>query len=112
MERLLNQENYEQLLDYMLAQQLPLSYLPAGLIRKIEAKQSSLLLPHYHHTVEVAILQKNRDAYKHAVKALKKLQLIYKKLKQTERWDRYINWIKSHYSRLSALQEEITKGLK
>lgn len=111
-DRLIQQESYSALIDFMLTYQLSLSSLPSGITRKIESKQAALLLPYYYQTVEFLISCKNRDAYKDAVKALRKIHSLYKKLKQPENWEHYYSWIKSNYSRLSALQEEMLKGLK
>lgn len=110
--RLINQENFAALIDFMLANVLSISILPSGIIRKIESKQAELLLPYHHQMVESLISCKNRHAYIEAIKSMKKIQRIYRKIKQPESWDRYYGWIKSQYSRLSALQEEMQKGLK
>ncbi|MEX2462161.1 MAG: hypothetical protein WD469_12855 [Paenibacillaceae bacterium] len=110
--RLIQKESYATLIDFMLTYNMSLSKLPPGITRKIEAKQAELLLPYHHQAVEFFISRKNRDAYKDAIKAMKKINFIYKKLKQPEHWERYYSWIVSNYSRLSALQEEMLKGLK
>jgi hypothetical protein len=45
-----------------------------------------------------------------AVKQLKKLERIYKTLKKTGVWDRYLHGLIRKHGRLRALQEELRKG--
>ncbi|WP_138755054.1 hypothetical protein [Paenibacillus sinopodophylli] len=76
----------------------------------IEKNAPELLLPFYHQAVESYVLLKNRGGYKIAVKLLKRLAKLYKKLKNEPRWEAYIVAFASRYSRLRALQEELRKG--
>ncbi|WP_281890087.1 hypothetical protein [Paenibacillus sp. YYML68] len=78
-------------------------------LKDMENESRELLLPWYHLSAEQFIAEKNRDAYKQAVKLLKRLETMYKKLKRTEEWDRYLAHIVKKYSRLRALQEELGK---
>ncbi|MNI87313.1 hypothetical protein D3C73_1445020 [compost metagenome] len=55
-------------------------------------------------------MQKNRDAYKQAVRRLKKLASIYKKLRELDRWNTYVEHLTTRYSRLRAFQEELRRG--
>lgn len=57
-----------------------------------------------------AIEERNRKSYRRAVRYLKKLRMLYKKLKRTNEWDVFIVQIASLHSRLRALQEELRKG--
>ncbi|WP_426451078.1 hypothetical protein ACP26L_03195 [Paenibacillus sp. S-38] len=108
-EELMNSGLYKEWVDVHLV----LGYTPmdfrASELKPIETEQRELLLPWYHHSVELFIAEKNRDAYKRAVRLLKKLQSHYKKLKRTEVWDRYLVYLTTRYSRLRALQEEMQK---
>lgn len=79
-------------------------------LKAIESEDPSLLLPLYHQFAIRYIQEKNRIAYKSAVRMLKKLKTYYKKLKRPEEWERYINGLSTQYSRLRALQEEMRKG--
>lgn len=60
--------------------------------------------------MERHVLLKNRSGYKAAVKLLKRLAKLYKKLKREERWEEFIIVFSSRHSRLRALQEELRKG--
>jgi hypothetical protein len=75
-----------------------------------EKNAPEMLLPFYHQAVERYVLNKNRDSYKVAVRLLKRLAKLYKKIKHEERWELYFNAFTGKYSRLRALQEELRKG--
>ena len=68
------------------------------------------LLPILHLQVVRLIASKNRSSYREAVRYLKKLRTIYKKLKQVNTWDSYIHYISDTNKRLRAFQEELKKG--
>ncbi len=68
------------------------------------------LLPFYHQAVERYVLLKNRDGYKTAVKLLKRLAKLYKRLKRESRWEAFFDAFVDRHSRLRALQEELRKG--
>ncbi|MFD2611233.1 SWIM zinc finger family protein [Paenibacillus gansuensis] len=76
----------------------------------IEKDAPELLLPFYHQAVERYVILKNRQSYKAAVKMLKRLAKLYKKLKRTDRWELFLEGFTMRYSRLRALQEELKKG--
>ncbi|MNP16840.1 hypothetical protein D3C76_1092490 [compost metagenome] len=69
-----------------------------------------MVLPLYHQDVERYILEKNRQSYKQAVRLLKKLAGFYKKLKEQDRWQAYLEQLAARFSRLRAFQEELRKG--
>ncbi|WP_222128672.1 SWIM zinc finger domain-containing protein [Paenibacillus xylanexedens] len=87
----------------------PLEFRVA-VLQPIEKDSPELLLPFYHQAVERYIVHKNRDGYKAAVKLLKRLSKIYKKMKQEEPWEQFITALAVRNSRLRALQEELRKG--
>lgn len=75
-----------------------------------ETKAPDMLLAYYHQGVERYVLLRNRDGYKAAVKLLKRLAKLYKKLKRVDRWDGFFASFAERHSRLRALQEELKKG--
>ncbi|MED5017402.1 hypothetical protein P9847_08780 [Paenibacillus chibensis] len=81
-----------------------------SVLQPIEKNAPELLLPFYHQAVERYILLKNRSSYKAAVKLLKRLSKLYKKMKREERWEQFMLAFTSRHSRLRALQEELRKG--
>ncbi|WP_203363520.1 SWIM zinc finger family protein [Bacillus sp. REN10] len=68
------------------------------------------VLPLYHHGIDELVSQRNRDSYKKAVRYLKRLRTLYKKLKRTDRWEQYITILLEETKRLRAFQEECRKG--
>ncbi|RAV12484.1 SWIM zinc finger family protein [Paenibacillus contaminans] len=94
--------------------QLSLNVLPNRLnaidLKTVEHEDPALLLPLFHQAVERSILEKNRTSYKTAVKLLRKLQTIYKKLNRLDRWEDFLQRLAVKYSRLRAFQEELKKG--
>ncbi|WP_094094537.1 SWIM zinc finger family protein [Paenibacillus physcomitrellae] len=108
--KLFEHGRFREWMDYQLsAGAEPLDFKVKDL-QKIEKADPRLLLPFYHQAVERYVTHKNRDSYKKAVKLLKRLAKLYAKLKQTERWERFVTAFTVRYSRLRALQEELRKG--
>lgn len=109
-ELLFTKGRYRQWIDYHLtALTDPLS-LRARDLQPIEKEAPELLLPFYHQGVERYVALRNRDGYKRAVKLLKRLAKLYKKLHRDARWDAFIEAFAGRHSRLRALQEEMRKG--
>ncbi|HEY4392320.1 MAG TPA: SWIM zinc finger family protein [Paenibacillus sp.] len=109
-EALLTHGKWQQWMDYQLSiGKEPLDFR-VSVMQPIDKNAPELLLPFYHQAVERYILLKNRASYKAAVKLLKRLSKLYKRLKQEERWEQFITAFASRHSRLRALQEELRKG--
>ncbi|MFD0696172.1 SWIM zinc finger domain-containing protein [Paenibacillus sp. GCM10027628] len=85
-------------------------YHRVSVLQPIEKEAPDLLLPYYHQAISQYVLLKNRHDYKLAVKLLKRLEKVYKKMKQTDRWERFFDGFMERHSRLRALQEELKKG--
>jgi uncharacterized Zn finger protein len=107
---LMKSERFKSWVDLQIANRVSPIDLYSADLKLVEAKDPSLLLPLYHHAVERCIAEKNRNAYKLAVKFLKKLQAYYKKLDKVNTWEEFIYLLAARYSRLRALQEELRKG--
>ncbi|MDN4083238.1 SWIM zinc finger family protein [Paenibacillus polymyxa] len=109
-EALLAHGKWRQWIDYQLSiRSEPLSFR-VSVLQPIEKNAPELLLPFYHQAVERYVLEKNRSSYKAAVKLLKRLFKLYKKMKQETRWELFFMTFTSRHSRLRALQEELRKG--
>ncbi|WP_149095448.1 SWIM zinc finger family protein [Paenibacillus terrae] len=109
-EALLAHDKWRQWIDYQLSiRSEPLSFR-VSVLQPIEKNAPELLLPFYHQAVERYVLEKNRSSYKAAVKLLKRLFKLYKKMKQEPRWELFFATFTSRHSRLRALQEELRKG--
>lgn len=101
---------WREWIDYQLSTGREPLELRVSELAPIEKNAPELLLPFYHQAVERYILHKNRAGYKAAVKLLKRLAKLYKKLKQQERWDLFIISLSVRNSRLRAFQEELRRG--
>lgn len=109
-ESLMRFGRWRQWVDYQLSLGSdPLDFRAKDL-QPIEKEAPEALLPFYHQGTEKYVLLRNRHGYKRAVKLLKRLAKLYKKLKREQRWDVYIETFVSRHSRLRALQEELRKG--
>jgi len=107
---LIRHRRWKQWMDLQLAIGRDPLELRATSLQPIEKEAPELLLPFYHQAVERYVLAKNRAGYKSAVKLLKRLAKLYKKLKQERRWSDFIESFTARHSRLRALQEELRKG--
>jgi uncharacterized Zn finger protein len=107
---LMKTRRYRQWVDLQMANRLLPANLYSAELKAVTAHDPALLLPLYHQAAERYIQEKNRNAYKAAVRTMKKLQSFYKKLKRLDRWEEYIAAISGKYSRLRAFQEELRKG--
>lgn len=109
-EKLLSYGKWQLWMDYQLsAGNDPANYKVTEL-QPLENNAPEMLLPFYHQAVERHMANKNRQGYKAAVKLLKRLAKLYKKMKQEPRWNEFIERFASRNSRLRALQEELRKG--
>lgn len=101
---------WRQWIDYQLSLGSdPLDFRVKDL-QPLEKEEPEALLPFYHQGVEKYVLLKNRYGYKRSVKLLKRLSKLYKKIKQEQRWESFIETFANRHSRLRALQEELRKG--
>lgn len=109
-EYLLDKKAYREWTELHIFSGLSIQYIELDLLKKIEEVDRACLLPLYHNAVEELINLKNRDAYRQAVKYLRKLRMHYRALKKEQVWDSYIIRLSSKYKRLRAFQEELRKG--
>lgn len=109
-EKLLAHEQWQAWMDYQLTQNKGPADFRVKMLQPLEKHAPETLLPFYHQAVERYVREKNRQSYKAAVKLLKRLAKLYKKLKREERWEQYLELFTTRHSRLRALQEELRKG--
>ncbi|MBM6619169.1 SWIM zinc finger family protein [Bacillus suaedaesalsae] len=107
---LLENQNYDTWADLQMLVGYQIDEQPRELLKQIEAIDITVLIPLYHRAVNEAIKGRNRPSYKLAVRYLKKLRTYYKKLKQVERWDEFIDRLATEHKRLRAFQEELERG--
>ncbi|MCD9020323.1 SWIM zinc finger family protein [Cohnella silvisoli] len=109
-DKLLANGRWERWMDFQLSSDCDPRDFRVTELQPLEKNAPELLLPFYHQAVERCVLVKNRDGYKAAVKLLKRLAKLYKKMKQESRWELFLTSFASRNSRLRALQEELRKG--
>ncbi|OKP99508.1 SWIM zinc finger domain-containing protein [Paenibacillus sp. P46E] len=109
-EKLLAAGKWREWMDYQLAAGKEPSDFRVSDLQPLEKNAPELLLPFYHQAAERFVLEKNRHSYKAAVKLLKRLAKLYKKMKCEARWEEFLDAFTARHSRLRALQEELRKG--
>ncbi|PDO10551.1 MAG: hypothetical protein BLM47_06670 [Candidatus Reconcilbacillus cellulovorans] len=101
---------YREWADLLMAAGFVFNLHDSSRLSVIEKKDPEALLPLFHQTVEYWIGQRNRTAYREAVRALKRLGRLYHKLGRDEEWRRFCGWLADRYGRLRAFQEELKRG--
>lgn len=109
-EKLLQLGRWKQWMDYQLSTGRDPSEFRVSELQPFEKHAPEVLLPFYHQAVERYVMLKNRDGYKAAVKLLKRLAKLYRRIKLEQRWELFLTAFVGRYSRLRALQEELRKG--
>ena len=84
--------------------------LPKDRVKLVEKERPEVLLGLLHQTAQQEIDQKNRSSYRTAVRHLKKLRTLYKKLKRVEDWEYFINELLERTKRLRAFHEECQRS--
>lgn len=102
--------DYTKFMEFVQLNGLTEQSINREIISTIQAEAPECLLPYYHREVASAIEKKNRQNYRLAVRYLKKLRALYKKLKQESIWESYFNKLQQDTKRLRAFQEEIARG--
>ncbi|MNO29774.1 hypothetical protein D3C76_196990 [compost metagenome] len=109
-DKLLAHGKWQEWMDYQMSSGKEPSDFRVSDLQPVEKNAPELLLPFYHQAAERFVLEKNRHSYKAAVKLLKRLAKLYKKMKREERWTEFLDAFTARHSRLRALQEELRKG--
>ncbi|WML46205.1 SWIM zinc finger family protein [Neobacillus sp. PS3-40] len=84
--------------------------LPKDRIKLIEKEQPEVLLALLHQSAQHEISLKNRSSYKVAVRHLKKLRTLYKKLKRLDEWQFFFDTLMEKTKRLRAFHEECRRS--
>lgn len=84
--------------------------LPRDRVKVIEKEQPEVLLGMLHQSAQREIDQKNRASYRMAVRHLKKLRTLYKKLKRVDDWEYFLEGLLERTKRLRAFHEECARG--
>ncbi|EKN66484.1 zinc finger SWIM domain-containing protein [Neobacillus bataviensis LMG 21833] len=84
--------------------------LPKERLKAVEKEQPEVLLAMLHQTAQREIDQKNRASYRMAVRHLKKLRTLYKKLKRVDDWQYFLDTLMERTKRLRAFHEECRRS--
>ncbi len=84
--------------------------LPRDRVKIVEKAQPEVLLGLLHQAVQREIDHKNRASYRLAVRYLKKLRTMYKKLKRVDDWQFFMESLLERTRRLRAFHEECQRG--
>lgn len=79
-------------------------------IKELQKEDPAVLLPLYHQSIQKNIDLKNRGNYRQAVRELKKLRTLYKKLKRQDEFEQFFNLLLERTKRLRAFHEECQRG--
>jgi hypothetical protein len=84
--------------------------LPKDRLKLVEKERPEVLLAMLHQTAQREIDQKNRASYRMAVRHLKKLRTLYKKLKRVDDWEYFLDTLMERTKRLRAFHEECKRS--
>lgn len=87
-----------------------MDYLGKDQLKTLQEYDSNLLISLYHRSIQEHIDEKNREHYRKAVRQLKKLRTLYKKQKNQQEFEQFLQIILERTKRLRAFHEECRKG--
>jgi hypothetical protein len=87
-----------------------LSWVGKDRINILAAESPETLVSLYHQSIQQQIDLKNRQGYREAVRQLKKLRTLYKKLKRVPEWDEFLELLMDKTKRLRAFHEECKRS--
>ncbi len=109
-EFLFDQGLYEKWCDLQGYIGFDISSIPTEKIRLLQKERPDVLLPLYHQSIQQHIEMKNRGNYREAVKQLKKLRTLYKKLKRPDDFQHFLELLLDKTKRLRAFHQECERG--
>ncbi|MBW7650377.1 SWIM zinc finger domain-containing protein [Anoxybacillus sp. ST4] len=107
---LFDEQQWKKLIELYMLEKANVDMIHPFHLKAIEQADRSLVLPLYHQTIMYYIEQKNRSAYEQAIKHLRKLRAHYRALKQTHRWEAYVEKLAEQTKRLRAFQQLLQRG--
>jgi hypothetical protein len=107
---LFKQRGYDKWVELQAFIGAELPYLEKERVKEVQKQDPGALLPLYHQAIADNIELKNRASYREAVKLLKKLRTVYKKLGRLGDWERFLTLLLTQTKRLRAFQEECKRG--
>lgn len=87
-----------------------ITYISTEKIKILQKEHPETLLPLYHQSIQKHIDMKNRGNYREAVRQLKKLRTLYKKLKRQDDFQQFLDILLERTKRLRAFHQECERG--
>ena len=109
-EFLFEKKDFEKWLDLQTYLGGNVGSLSSSQIKILQIENPATLLPLYHQAIQAHIDGKNREQYREAVRKLKKLRTLYKKLKRVDEWEQFLELLLARTKRLRAFHEECKRG--
>ncbi|MCL6598025.1 MAG: SWIM zinc finger family protein [Alicyclobacillus macrosporangiidus] len=106
---LLQRDRFEEWADVVMMALWNVPFLAKDEADVVARQKPEALIPVYHHLVERLVDQRQRDAYREAVRVLVRLRKLYHKVKRPDRWEAFIARFAQRHQRLRALQEELRR---
>lgn len=103
-------KQFKQWIDLQMSFHVPMTEISAMQVKEIEETAPPLLFPFYIREVNRLIAERNRTAYKEAIKLMKKVRTTYHRANQDACWERYVEQLSAKHNRLRAFQEELRRG--
>lgn len=107
---LFDNKKFDKWTDLLVYMDYTIDMLSSERIKTVEKDNPAMLLPLYHHAIQDHITLKGRDHYRQAVRKMKKLRTLYKKLKRQDEWELFLSILLDKNKRLRAFQEECQRG--
>ncbi len=107
---LIGRGDYAEWVDLQMLVDADLTDLDRAGLKSAIKDAPELALALLHHGIASLIAERNRTSYKKAVRFIKRMRTIYKKIKRTDEFDRWLDWKLGETKRLRAFQEECRKG--
>lgn len=107
---LIGRGDYAEWVDLQMLVDADLTDLDRAGLKSAIKEVPELTLPLLHRGIAALIAERNRASYKKAVRFIKRMRTIYKKIKRTDEFARWLDWKLGETKRLRAFQEECRKG--
>jgi len=107
---LFDKKEYDKWMELQTYVGFDFTSIPNDRIKLLQSEQPAVLLPLYHQAIQADIALKNREHYRQAVRKLKKLRTLYKKMKRLDDWDSFLDVLLTRTKRLRAFHEECKRG--
>lgn len=107
---LFNNGHFEKWADLYALIGISYADIPKDRLKIIEKQQPEVLLAMMHQSIQSEIDLKNRQSYRIAVRHLKKLRTLYKKLKRMDDWQFFFDILLEKTKRLRAFHEECKRS--